>query len=191
MSLETYKIVFTGNFADGKSRDDVKSRLMRMLSLSDDKAEALLVSRNFTIKKNLPLSKAKELAGKLNASGAVFSVVKENTTNKLASEQTTTLALEPKLELMPKPPKKSTQASETEMAADSSEPDEPDEADDRRIIRALAFALELLWHSKLFIFGLLLIVLFSPVPHGVVKNGFCLGVIIAFLGFWRTRRQFF
>ncbi len=190
MSLETYKIVFTGNFAEGKSRDDVKSRLMRMLSLSDSKAEALLDSRNFTIKKNLPLPKAKELAGKLNASGAVFSVVKESTTNNLPSEQTTSLALEPKLELMPQTPDKPTQAPEPEMAADSPAPDEPDEADDRRVIRIFAFTLELLWHSKLFIFGLILILLFSPVPHGVVKNGFCLGVIIAFLGFWRTRRLF-
>jgi hypothetical protein len=74
MTENKYRVVLTGELAEGKSENDVKARMASLFKTSTDRAGLLLKKQGAIIKKDIDLATAKKYAGAIMATGAVCKI---------------------------------------------------------------------------------------------------------------------
>ncbi len=74
MTENKYRVVLTGELADGKSENEVKARMAALFKTSVDKIGMLLKKQGAVIKKDINLATAKKYAGAIQSTGAVCKI---------------------------------------------------------------------------------------------------------------------
>jgi len=77
MSQDKYRVIFKGEIQEGASPDDVKTKLAKILKLSDEKAAKLFSGKPIVIKKNVSQETCNKIKTALNKAGAKCKVKKE------------------------------------------------------------------------------------------------------------------
>ena len=74
MTENKYRVVLTGELAEGKSEDEVAARMAALFKTSPDKIGMLLKKQGTVIKKDINLATAKKYAGAILSTGAVCKI---------------------------------------------------------------------------------------------------------------------
>ena len=74
MTDNIYRVVLTGNLAEGKSESEVKTRMAALFKTSPEKIAVLLNRGKTVIKKDINLATAKKYAGAILATGALCKI---------------------------------------------------------------------------------------------------------------------
>lgn len=74
MTENIYRVVLTGELADGKSEREVQARMAALFKTSPDKIGMLLKKQGAVIKKDINLETAKKYAGAILSTGAVCKI---------------------------------------------------------------------------------------------------------------------
>jgi hypothetical protein len=74
MTENKYRVVLTGELAEGKSENDVKARMASLFKTSTDRVGMLLKKSGAIIKKDIDLATAKKYAGAIMSTGAVCKI---------------------------------------------------------------------------------------------------------------------
>jgi len=77
MSQDKYRVIFKGEIQEGVSPDDVKTKLAKILKLSEEKAAKLFSGKPIIIKKNASEQTCKKIQAALKKAGAKCKVKKE------------------------------------------------------------------------------------------------------------------
>ncbi len=74
MTENKYRVVLTGELADGKSENEVKAHMASLFKTSADRIGMLLKKQGAVIKKDINLATAKKYAGAIMSTGAVCKI---------------------------------------------------------------------------------------------------------------------
>jgi len=74
MTENKYRVVLTGELAEGKSEDEVAARMAALFKTSPDKIGVLLKKQGTVIKKDINLATAKKYAGAILSTGALCKI---------------------------------------------------------------------------------------------------------------------
>ena len=77
VKMESYKIIFQGEIAEGSNKEKTLSLLAKFLKLPESKANQLLNGKSYALKKNISLTKAKQLQEKFLSVGIVTKITQD------------------------------------------------------------------------------------------------------------------
>jgi len=190
-----FKVVFRGELLANHSVPEVRLRLQESLLLKEQQLDRLFSGKPTILRKGLTEVEASRYKSRLAALGAKL---------ELHREQPSSPPLAP---AAPAPPKVSAPANTSTPAALTLEPidqsftapahhrvtDEPAEIE--TVIKeqprdsAAVFEIPILAAMVLIVVGIFFVLIYTPLPSGLFKNGFIVGVAFIVLGAHKYRKS--